>query len=330
MTKINLDGVVGWDIIPSEVSRALDEAEGDIVFEMNSPGGYITDGMAIMNKIKSYNKGSITANITYAASMMTQIASACDHINCYENAVYMIHNAQGLGYGDHHNVRRAANRLESFSNMLANNYVKQSGIAKEEILTMMDDETYLFGQEIIDKGFATNIIDSDSEIDEESAKALASDQFNNYLMKLKEKDENEEAVAAILGDFDNNLDKNIEIKEKDDIIDDEIKNQGDSVEKEFTQEDIDNSVASDRVRISAIMDIDCSDEMKTNAINNGTSAGDLALEVLAEQKKEKDVNKQKFVNAASGADVEVADPAPEMSEEDKKTEEALAALEGDE
>ena len=171
---------------------------------MNSPGGYITDGMSIMNKISNYKKGSTTANITFAASMMTQIASACDTVNCYENAVYMIHHAQGVGFGDHMQVRKTANRLESFSNMLANNYVKQTGIKKDEILQMMTDETYMFGEEIVDKGFADNIIDSKTEENEDSAKSLAHLSFENCISKMKEKEEDVEKVAAILKDFDSN------------------------------------------------------------------------------------------------------------------------------
>lgn len=330
MTRINLDGIVGWDILPANVARQIDEAEGDIEIEMNSPGGYITDGLAIMNKIRSYKNGKIKAKITFAASMMTQIASACDEVECYENAVYMIHNAQGGGYGDHHKVKKVASRLESFTNMLANNYVNQSGISKEEILKMMDEETYLFGQDIVDKGFASAVIESgESEVDEESAKALAHDMFNNCIEKISKKDEDHEKVAAILEEFKNESTKTDNIKEKDGTINRSNKNE-EGEPMAFTQEDIDKAVASalssDRSRVAAIIDIECSDEMKLKFINSDKSAGDLALDVLAMQKKEKESMKDDFEGAAKSADVNVEDPQEEMSDESKKEKEAMEAL----
>lgn len=335
MTIINLDGVVGWDIVPADIARALDEAEGDVTFEMNSPGGYITDGMAIMNKIKSYDKGSTTANITYAASMMTQIASACDNVNCYENAIYMIHNAQGGGYGDDEVLMKASNRLRSFNHMLANNYVNQSGISKDDILEMMKDETYLFGQEIVDKGFASQTIDTKSEIDEESAKALAHDMFMNCIGKMKEKEEDTEAVSAILSDFDKISMQNNEINEKDDIIvGNQNKNEGDLMEKEFDQNDVNTAVTDsnavvltdERSRVSAIMAVDCSNELKTEAIEGGSTAGDLALKVLVAQKDVKVAAKSNFEQASLTADVDVAEPKKDLSDEAKKLEEAEKAL----
>lgn len=169
MTTINLDGVVGWDIDASEFAQLLDSTSGDITFELNSGGGYVTDGISILNKIRSYNKGKTTANISYAASMMTQIALACDEVNAYDNAIFMIHNVQGIVVGDHNDMKEAAELQERMSNMLAQLYVKKTSKSEEEIKEMMDADTYLFGKEIQDMNFVDNIIDTDNKKDKETA-----------------------------------------------------------------------------------------------------------------------------------------------------------------
>ena len=169
MTTINLDGVVGWDIEAKAFADQMDSMTGDITFELNSGGGYITDGISILNKIRSYDRGKTTANISYAASMMTQIALACDEVKVYDNGIFMIHNAQGIVMGDHNDMREAADLQERMSEMLAKMYVKKTGMDIAEVRELMDNDTYLFGQEIVDMKFADAIIVTDKEKDKLSA-----------------------------------------------------------------------------------------------------------------------------------------------------------------
>lgn len=187
MTIINLDGVVGWDIDAKEFAEQLDMLSGDITFELNSGGGYITDGVSILNKIRSYERGKTIANISYAASMMTQIALACDEVNAYDNAIFMIHNAQNVVYGDHNDMRKQADMQERMSNMLAQLYVKKSGKSLEEIKEMMDNDTYLFSDEIVSMGFADSIIDTDEEKNKATA-MVASKEKMNTVKKAMEKE----------------------------------------------------------------------------------------------------------------------------------------------
>lgn len=173
VTKINLHGVVGWDIDAESFANTIDSLSGDIELDLNSGGGFVTDGVSILNKVRSYDRGVITANVSYAASMMTQIALACDKVKVYDNAIFMIHNVQNVVVGDHNDMREAADLQERMSNMLAQLYVKKTGKSLDEIKQMMDDETYLFGTEIQDMGFADEVIDTDKEKDKVSAMVFA-------------------------------------------------------------------------------------------------------------------------------------------------------------
>lgn len=186
MTKINLHGVVGWDIDAEAFANTIDSLSGDIELDLNSGGGFVTDGVSILNKIRSYNKGEITANISYAASMMTQIALACDKVKVYDNAIFMIHNVQNIVVGDHHDMREAADLQERMSNMLAQLYVKKTGKSLDEVKAMMDADTYLFGSEIQDMGFADEVIDTDKDKDQMTAMHNAKELSQKAYSAMKE------------------------------------------------------------------------------------------------------------------------------------------------
>jgi ATP-dependent protease ClpP protease subunit len=185
-TIIALNGVVGWDILAEDINKQIDDADGDIIFEMNSGGGYITEGVSILNKIRSYNKGKTEARISYSASMMTQIALACDEVNVYDNAIFMIHNAQGGAWGDHNEMEARARHLKAMSQMLAKVYVNKTGKTSEEIHKMMDETTYMFGEEIVTEGFADSIIDTDGEKDQALAVEAAGLNFSKSMDAMKE------------------------------------------------------------------------------------------------------------------------------------------------
>lgn len=185
-TIVYLEGEVGWDIIPQEVARSLTQASGPVVVELNSGGGYVTDGVAIVNLIRNYNKGETTAHISYAASMMTQIALACDKVGIYDNGIFMIHNVQGGVYGDHNDQMKQAEMQKRMSTMLAQLYVTKTGKSLAEITKMMDETTFLFGQEAVDAGFADFIIETNQAKNKVAAIATAKELFAKGLEARKE------------------------------------------------------------------------------------------------------------------------------------------------
>lgn len=173
MNKINLNGTVGWEIDHILFSEEIDAMTGDIEFDMGSGGGFITPGVTIVNKIRDYDRGETIAKISHASSMMTLIALACDKVKVYDNAIFMIHNAQNIEMGDHHAMRAMANHLEKMSDMLSQLYVKKTGKSLAEIKDMMSKTTYMFGKEIVEEGFADEVIDTDGKKDKNEAIELS-------------------------------------------------------------------------------------------------------------------------------------------------------------
>ena len=54
MKTILINGIIGWDLSAADVRKSIIEAQGDdLTIEINSPGGLVTDGIAIYNAIKN-------------------------------------------------------------------------------------------------------------------------------------------------------------------------------------------------------------------------------------------------------------------------------------
>ena len=174
MKTIVISGVIGWDVLPEEFRAALEAAGGeDVDIEVSSPGGYVYDGLEIFNLIRNYKGNKQTHLMGMAASMASYIVLAGDRIIAEENAIFMVHNVWASAMGDKHDLRKAADIIESLSDLIGRAYTAKSGKSAEEIQALMDEETFLFGDEILDAGFVDEIVPSGEGAEDKDA-AVAS------------------------------------------------------------------------------------------------------------------------------------------------------------
>jgi ATP-dependent protease ClpP protease subunit len=203
MKTISIDGVIGWDVFAADVRQAIREAKGDdLTVEVNSPGGSVTEGIAIYNAIKNA-PGSKTTLITgLAASMGSYIALAADRVTAEANAIYMIHNAGMIAMGDHNQLRKAADIAEGMSKILAAAYVRKTGKDAAEIAAMMDAETFLYGEEIQAAGFADEIVgQADGDKAEAVLRTRAAVASAEDLIKRLSTDQDTDQAAAVLAEY---------------------------------------------------------------------------------------------------------------------------------
>ncbi len=161
-----LYGTVGGDFwsdsgfTDTEVLDALTELDGELTVRMNSGGGNAFMGIAIHNALKARD-GKVTVQIDgIAASAASVIAMAGAEIVMRDGALMMIHNGSGITMGtakDHEKMIDALSRLDGEMSKL---YAKRTGLKPKETKSMMDDETWMTGEEAVAKGFAT---EADSE-----------------------------------------------------------------------------------------------------------------------------------------------------------------------
>ena len=87
------------------------EAEVDTIHvRINSPGGYVFEGLAILNAIYGSTKHIITYNDGLCASMASGILLAGDEIKSYRNSLLMTHNSSSYYFG---NKKEVEEQLES-------------------------------------------------------------------------------------------------------------------------------------------------------------------------------------------------------------------------
>lgn len=162
MTQITIDGVIGFDVLAKDIRAELKNANyDDIDMSISSPGGSVYEGIAIFNEIRDYIRkgGVVNARVIgLAASMASYIPLAANTVSIEDNAVWMIHNPWTIAAGNQNDMRKTADTLEGIATVLASAYVKKTGKKMSAVKKMMDEETYLFGEEIMKAGFADSII----------------------------------------------------------------------------------------------------------------------------------------------------------------------------
>ena len=152
---------------------ALNQHEGDITIHLDSPGGSVTDGLAIYNAIVNY-AGEITVHIdTLCASISTVIACAADKVVMNSNGKYMIHRAWTVAMGNCVDFRSMAEIMEMMDKDIAETYAVKAGGAVEDWLAKMDKETWYDAEAALEAGLVDEIIDMKKKPKAEEAKASA-------------------------------------------------------------------------------------------------------------------------------------------------------------
>lgn len=185
MKTITISGIIGWDATPEALREDLKAAAGaDVEIIISSPGGFVGEGLEMFNLIRNY-PGHTTARLSgYAMSMASYIPLAAKKIVAEDNAIYMIHNARGMVWGDHNDILRYGETTRGMSRLIARAYAKRTGKEPEEIEKMMDVETYFFGQDMVDHGFVDELIETGDDADKASAIAFALAAHQNCMAKM--------------------------------------------------------------------------------------------------------------------------------------------------
>ena len=191
MKRIYLSGYVGYDLTSTMVKQWLDEANGEeIEIHLNTQGGIVTEGIAIYDLIDKYTGKKSCLMGGLVASIGSYIATACQKVVAQDITVYMVHNAANWCFGDYHDMQNEAESLEKLNKHIADRLSRFSKKGIDEVLNLMDEETWYYGKEIVDAGFATDFLET----------GKASDQASNVLDIEKYKyHERLKSVAAYFG-----------------------------------------------------------------------------------------------------------------------------------
>lgn len=170
--------ITSWEWLESDVSsytlarqlQDLQDVDQIRVF-INSYGGEVAEATAIYNQLKNNPAKVTTICDGFACSAASVVFMAGDERMMNKASRLMIHPASTYAHGTAAQLRKAADDLESITELSVVAYMDKVSITQEKLLELMEAETWIKPQEAVDMGFATGILETqDSENASQSAR----------------------------------------------------------------------------------------------------------------------------------------------------------------
>ncbi len=152
-----------WGVSAKEVADVLDELPEDVQeirLHLNSPGGEVFEGLAILNQLRAHRARVVTVVDGIAASIASVIAMAGDEVVVSPNSEMMIHDAWGLAVGNAADMRALADTLDHLSDNIAGAYARKSGGDAKDWRALMRAETWFGAEEAVAAGLADRVADA--------------------------------------------------------------------------------------------------------------------------------------------------------------------------
>ncbi len=179
--KININGY----IIPNEYKRVYDfyrmesccpndiktaklQASGELldITIGTCYGGSIFAGSEIGSEIASHEAGATGRVMGLAASAASVLAMYIPYLSMAPTAMMMVHNVSSYAEGDYHIMDQEKTTLISCNKAMAAAYVLKAGMTEEEVLKMMDKETWLTAQQAKEKGLIDEVLYANADPDQ--------------------------------------------------------------------------------------------------------------------------------------------------------------------
>ena len=147
-----------------ELAKYPDAKRIDIY--INSYGGDVFEGTAIYNQLKRHQARKVVHVDGFACSIASVIAMAGDEVIMPRNTLMMIHNAWMCACGNAAELRKAADDLDVINAAGRQAYLQKAGdkLPEDELVRMMDAETWLTAARCVELGLADRLADEDADM----------------------------------------------------------------------------------------------------------------------------------------------------------------------
>ena len=154
---------LGDEITPAMFRDELTKVSGNLTVWINSPGGDCISASQIYTMLRSH-KGKVTVKIDgIAASAASIVAMSGDETLISPTGYLMIHNPMTLASGNKSEMEKAIALLDEIKEGIINAYVRKTGISRNKISKLMDDETWLNAEKALQLGFVDGILFDEKE-----------------------------------------------------------------------------------------------------------------------------------------------------------------------
>ena len=152
------------DVTPAMFKDELMSGKGPITIWINSPGGDCVAAAQIYNMLMEY-PSDVTVKIDgIAASAASVIAMAGTKVLMSPVSMMMIHNPATIAFGDHEEMQKAIEMLDSVKESIINAYEIKTGQSRAKISHLMDAETWMDAGKAIELGFADEMMQRSEEV----------------------------------------------------------------------------------------------------------------------------------------------------------------------
>lgn len=140
---------------PADIRSQLDEVADDegVQVVINSSGGDIFAASEIYDMLA---ESKATIKVIFAASAASYIACACTS-EIVPTGMLMIHNVSNYAAGDYNDMAHESGVLLKASKAVATAYRLKTGMTEDELIGLMDNETWFTADEAVEKGFIDKV-----------------------------------------------------------------------------------------------------------------------------------------------------------------------------
>ncbi len=160
---IFIKGEINEELSNDVISRLLylDSLNNDdISLYINSPGGSVNDGLAIIDTMRII-KSDVKTYCVGSSFSMAAVILCCGTKNkrfCLKNSEVMIHSPSGMAYGKCDDVDVSSKRLNKCKDVLIDIISKNSKKSKKEINNYFIKDYFMNSKEALEFGIVDNIL----------------------------------------------------------------------------------------------------------------------------------------------------------------------------
>ena len=154
-----------WDCIyPKKVMDIIEASAPDEPLDVyiNSGGGLVSAGQEIYSTLLSH-KQRVNIHIEGLAASAASIIAMAGPSEISPVGMVMIHNVSGGAQGDYHAMEKSAEVLKQYNTALCTAYCVKTGKKLDDMLKLMDRETWLTAEQAVRMGFVDKIMETKPE-----------------------------------------------------------------------------------------------------------------------------------------------------------------------
>lgn len=156
---INIIGDIGDDVTLVDVIQQVERQKDatSFVVNLNSNGGYVNEGFAIYDYLKSIDKKIIMNGQGVVASIASIIFLAGDNRRIQNGTVFMIHlpSVKLDGYSTSDDFDEVAKQMRRIEREVMKFYENHTSLKGKTLRNLLKKETYLNAEQLYDFGFTT-------------------------------------------------------------------------------------------------------------------------------------------------------------------------------